>query len=203
MLLSAYAANETRFRIDDRVRAIMRDTVLKDERGQSPTIVGWSFAIFAEMMRGEIAGSTAHSIRATFENAVESDSVKHSPGLWTSYVLFELSQPVQASDAQLRKIVPISGVERAKQVFFRGLTHLPWCKKYMMLAFSHLMEVLSFEELRRVYNVMIEKELRVHVDLEDALEKIDAIRRRDQAYTEKSLVAGLALPEDEESSESE
>ncbi|OCL06826.1 DUF1740-domain-containing protein [Glonium stellatum] len=200
ILLSVYAANETRFRIDDRVRAIMRDTVLKDERGQSPTIVGWCFAIFAEMMRGEIAGSTAHSIRATFENAVRSDSVKNSSALWTSYVFFELSQPEQVSDVRSKgKAVPASGAQRAKQVFLRGLTHLPWCKNYMMLAFSHLIEVLSFEELRRVYNVMNEKELRVHVDLEDALEKIDAIRRRDQSYVEKSPVTGLNLPHDESS----
>jgi hypothetical protein len=59
--------------------------------------------------------------------------------------------------------------KRVKDTFFRGLTHLPWCKKYMMMAFTHLgEEFLGPEDLRKVYNVMVEKELRLYVDVEEA-----------------------------------
>jgi hypothetical protein len=63
-----------------------------------------------------------------------------------------------------------------------------------MLAFSHLREMLTFQELRRVYNVLGEKELRVHVDLEEAFEEI--AEARVGARTE---VSGLILPDDGES----
>ena len=39
-----------------------------------------------------------------------------------------------------------------------------------MLAFSHLHKMLKEDELRMVYRVMGEKELRVHIDLDDVLE---------------------------------
>lgn len=90
-----------------------------------------------------------------------SRSGSHNIALWQSYVRFEhvYGDP-----------------ERVKSVFFRGLTSLPWAKQYMMLAFSYLRDTLTFEDLKRVYNVLGEKELRVYVDLEDAIE--EAERRR-------------------------
>lgn len=45
-----------------------------------------------------------------------------------------------------------------------------------MLAFSHLRDVLAFEELRKIYEVLGEKGLRVHVDLEDVFERWDERR---------------------------
>lgn len=68
-LLATYAANEARFRLDDRVRTIIRDLVLQDKRD---TIVGWFFAIWSEFNRGTELGGTVHSIRAVFERAVAS-----------------------------------------------------------------------------------------------------------------------------------
>ncbi|KAF2497167.1 DUF1740-domain-containing protein [Lophium mytilinum] len=202
LLLSIYAANESRFRIDGRVRAIMSDVVLRHggSRGQAPSVVGWAFAIFSEMNRGEALGSTAHSVRATFEKAVESDCGRNSQALWTSYVLFEVAQrkpssevAVQSKKAKAKSLEPD---DRAKKVFFRGLTRLPWCKPYMMLAFSHLTEMLTFQELRGVYNVLGEEELRVHVDLEEAFEEFEEARAGATVS-----VAGLISPEDPESDE--
>ena len=47
-----------------------------------------------------------------------------------------------------------------------------------MLAFTtRLRLLLNFDELRDVYRVLIEKELRLHVDLEAMLEDIDNERR--------------------------
>jgi len=42
-----------------------------------------------------------------------------------------------------------------------------------MMAFTKLRSALSFDELRRVYAVMAEKELRIHVDVEELLEDWD------------------------------
>ena len=45
-----------------------------------------------------------------------------------------------------------------------------------MLAFSRLRGVMAFEELRGVYELMSEKELRVHVSLDDVFEAWDERR---------------------------
>lgn len=79
-----------------------------------------------------------------------------------------------------------------------------------MLAFTHLRADLykddpatrdkgmEFEELRRVYHVLVEKELRVHVDIEEILEEIVAKHMR---TTTNSLGIPIQLPEDEGSDE--
>ncbi|KAF2265230.1 DUF1740-domain-containing protein [Lojkania enalia] len=176
ILLSTYAANERKFAIDDRVRSIMHKNMFGS--GKSMGIDGWLFAIHYEMKRGEIAGSTSHSVRALFEKA-EHDIGAHCPALWTRHVLFELEQAQKEKgkrslkeprkDGKKQKVETRleQSYRRIKETFFRGLTHLPWCKDYMMLAFTHLKEgILSQEELRKVYNVMVEKEHRIFVDLD-------------------------------------
>jgi hypothetical protein len=158
IFLSAYVRNEARFRIEDRVRSLMSDFVLREEQ---QSVVGWLFAISAEIQRGLEFGGTVHAVRAVFEKAVGSVSGTHSTALWKSYLLFEVSQ---------------KDLRRAKQVFFRGLRNLPWSKWFVMLAFEHLEEVLSFGELRSVWNVLSERELRVHVDIGEILEDVSASR---------------------------
>lgn len=54
-------------------------------------------------------------------------------------------------------------------------------------------EGMSFEELRKVYNVLVEKELRVHVDIEGVLDEIVARREEGVAYLP------INMPEDAES----
>lgn len=90
-------------------------------------------------------------------------SGKKSAALWTSYVLYLCS---------------ISERAVAKQVYFRGLLHLPYSKAYIMLAFEHLLGELDFEQLRSVYNTMQEKELRVHVEVEDELDEMQKLMER-------------------------
>ena len=68
--LTLYFTVEARFRIDDRVRAIIHSTVLGK---QNETIIGWHFSIWAEQNRGVEMGATVHSVRATFEKAVASE----------------------------------------------------------------------------------------------------------------------------------
>lgn len=42
-----------------------------------------------------------------------------------------------------------------------------------MIGFTELKSFMGFEEMRSVYRVLGEKELRVHVDLEDRLDEWD------------------------------
>ncbi|KAF2873930.1 NRDE-2, necessary for RNA interference-domain-containing protein [Massariosphaeria phaeospora] len=175
ILLGLYAANEARFSIDDRVRGIMQQTTLKSSKGNS--IVRWFFAIYYETLKGEIA-ATSHSIRALFTKA-EDDVGSHCPALWRSHVLFEIEEakkerarrPTKRPRKDGKKRKDETRLEesyrRVKDTFLRGMTQLPWCKDYMMLAFTHLKEeFLNQEELRKVYDVMVEKELRLYVELE-------------------------------------
>lgn len=154
IFLSAYTDNEKRFRLDDRVRAVLSDVVLQEK---NDNIIAWSFAIWSERQRGLNLGGTPHAIRAVYEKAIQR-SGKHSTELWTSYFLFE----IEMNDQQ-----------RAKHVFFRGLAHLPWSKWFIMLVFE-LMDgnVLGFEEMRGIWRVLGEKALRIVVDVQGLLDDI-------------------------------
>lgn len=155
IFLSAYTDNEKRFRLDDRVRAVLSDVVVLQE--QNDNIIAWSFAIWSERQRGLNLGGTPHAIRAVYEKAIQR-SGKNSIEPWTSYFLFE----IEMNDQQ-----------RAKQVFLRGLTHLPWSKWFIMLVFEYLDgKVLGFEEMRGVWKVLGEKNLRIVVDVQDLLDDI-------------------------------
>jgi len=161
IFLSLYAFNEARFRIDDRVRSIMQTLVLNNTNTIQPTITAWLFSIWTELHRSIHLSSNTHSVRATFENAVASSSGRSNPALWKLYLLFERGR---------------GEMRRARDVFFRGMRVCPWAKEFYLLAFTQLRDVLGFEELRKVYEVLGEKGLRVHVDLEDTFDRYDERR---------------------------
>lgn len=177
IFLSLYDWNETRFRIDDRVRSIMRELSYMEETNDS--IISPLFSIFVELQRGVLSGSTIYSARAAFEKAVDTTAGKSSASLWKLYLLVEVRH---------------GDMERAKNVFYRGMRACPWAKALIMLAFTHLREITGFEELRKIYNVLVEKELRVHVDLEDAFEKHDECLAVTRQHVEGRQ--SVNLPED-------
>jgi hypothetical protein len=177
MLLAFYAANEARFAIDDRVRSIMHQSALHGSDATS--VAGWAFAIHFEELRGEIGGSTKHSVRAVYSRATNVDaSGAHSPVLWASYLRFEIAQlELERAKSQDKK----SGKDgkkrswesrleeaegRVKDIFYKGLRRLPWCKDFMMLAFTEAKGVFEEEELGKVYGVMMEKEIRLYVEVD-------------------------------------
>ncbi|KAF1914794.1 NRDE-2, necessary for RNA interference-domain-containing protein [Ampelomyces quisqualis] len=175
VLLSLYAANEARFAIDDRVRGIMHQNALQSS--QARNVAGWSFAIHYETMRGQLAGSTSHSIRALYKRATHANaSGAHSPALWAAYLRFELAQLLlqraktkgRAPGKDGKKRSWESRLEeaetRVKDAFYQGLRSLPWCKDFVMLAFTEARDVFAQEELWKVYRIMQEKELRVYVE---------------------------------------
>jgi hypothetical protein len=70
IFLSLFLWNEARSRIDDRVRSIMTDVVLKERQD---TIIGWVFSIWTELKSAPGAGYNANTVRAAFERAVSSE----------------------------------------------------------------------------------------------------------------------------------
>ncbi|WEW61548.1 hypothetical protein PRK78_007038 [Emydomyces testavorans] len=169
IFLSLFAYNESRFRIDDRVRIVLRQHISGPAHRGSETItdvLGHSiltphfFSIYSELHRGVSAGSTAHSARAAFETAVSSRSGQCSAALWKLYILFNLN---------------LGDKQRARDVFYRSIRSCPWAKELILLAFKEpeLREYLGSDELRKIWHVLVEKGLRVHVDLEEVLEEMD------------------------------
>ena len=148
IFLSLYSWNESRLRIDDRVRAMLRSTVLTEA---NDNIISRLFAIRYEMHAGNVP-----STLAAFENAVSSPSCRSNPGLWRFYVLF------CANSREIRY--------KAKDIFLRGMRACPWAKELMMMAFTEL-EGLGTEDKIAIYKVLVEKELRIHVDVEHRIEE--------------------------------
>ena len=215
MFLSLFAWNESRNRIEERVRGVIRDITTTQTRSKydhdttiSPTqqvpVTSHLFSIYTELSRPVYAGSTLHSVRAAFEKAIGDPSGKNlastttgitarsNLSLWKLYILFELSR---------------HDIQRAKDVFYRSMRACPWSKELIMLAFTHLRkdavrqrygdigQGMGFDELRWVYNVLVEKELRTHVDVEAMLDDIAVDRQRAGG----GMQGPIDLPEDGES----
>ncbi|KAI9838110.1 MAG: hypothetical protein M1819_006266 [Sarea resinae] len=132
--------------------------------------------LYTSLRKTAITGTTPYALRASFERAVTSPSLAHSAALWTLYVLFEahLSHTPQHSHHHQQQR---QQNERMKQIFHRGLQHLPWCKPYIFLAFSNhprLKHVFNNSERKHLWNVLLEKELRVRWDIGEELEEAEA-----------------------------
>jgi hypothetical protein len=56
--------------------------------------------------------------------------------------------------------------QRVKETFYAGLRNLPWCKEFVMFAFTDAGDVFGEEEKGSLYRVMQEKELRLYVELD-------------------------------------
>lgn len=177
LLLSTYAANEARFSIDDRVRGNMHRVLNVSPKSN---VVTWAFAIHHETLRGETAGSTAHSIRALYKRATSPDAAgAHCPALWHLYLSFELEQlrkeKSRRVDSRPRKDgkkskweLKIEDAEgRVRETVYEGLKMVPWCKDFVMRAFGDARGVFGDEELWRLYGVMVEKEMRVYTEVDE------------------------------------
>ncbi|AEO69513.1 uncharacterized protein THITE_2120000 [Thermothielavioides terrestris NRRL 8126] len=148
LLLSLFAwSHQPALRIDDPVRDALRTLSLTPPHDSLGTR---RFAIQHEARVG-----TAHSVRAAFEAALDSDACRGSAELWARYVRF------CAGSRELRG--------RVREVFYRAIAACPGVKEVYMEGFG--LGVLSASELRAVGETMAAKGLRMHVDLEEFLGK--------------------------------
>ncbi|OKL61538.1 hypothetical protein UA08_03309 [Talaromyces atroroseus] len=168
MFLSLFTWNESRFRIDERIRGVFltpaasASTGRSTDSNQNPVTSTSLLNILTELSRPVYSGSTVHSSRAAFERAVSSSS-SPSPSLWKLYIYFELRRAKDATAAQ--------------RVFHRAIRACPWLKGIFMLAFNENQdlwetnktknELDAWWEQRKIYNVLVDKELRIHVEIGD------------------------------------
>jgi hypothetical protein len=125
------------------------------------------------MTRPSYAGSTRHSIRAAFERAIE--GAAPNLAVWKWYLQWELSMSTGVSEVPDKDPMQ-QRMSRAQDIFYRGMRACPWAKKFYMLAFteSKLRDAIGFTGLRSIYETMVEKGIRIHVDLAEVLEGRDA-----------------------------
>lgn len=100
-----------------------------------------------------------NSTRAAFEHALSSEVCQSNVGLWLSYMRF----CYQGNHKELRA--------KAKDVFYRALRQCPWSKGVMMEAFGTVIRDMKSDELRSVYETMASKGMRVHLDMEEYVER--------------------------------
>jgi hypothetical protein len=134
---------------------MLLSTVLTPE---NDTLTSRLFAI-----RYEIQHGTIYSVRSAFENTLCSPACKSSAGLWRFYILYCLETP------QFRS--------QAKDIWYRAIRACLWAKELYMIGFEKMSDLLPFSELKSIWRIMGEKDLRVHVDLEERFEDIGELEK--------------------------
>lgn len=111
-LLSFYAWNESRARIENRLRDTLDRDVLKEGK---ESVIGYLFAIWTELrIVATTAGFSSDAVRSLFERAAECRRTMNSVDIWRLYIEFELR---------------VKQPQRAKMVYFRALQACPWSKR--------------------------------------------------------------------------
>lgn len=209
LLLSAFAANEARAAIDDRVHGHVQRVLTFGNEAEGLSV--WGFRLHHETLRGALAGSTAHSIRAVLRRATHPDARgAHCPALWAAWVRFERAElrgcvDERAARARAKhrrgnnrheasggstgnkaqrenesEVESVSGgkfadakVEqarnRARDVVYAAVKAVPWSKGIILLGCGEAGAKGVFdddEEVRRLWRVAEEKEMRLYNELE-------------------------------------
>ncbi|BGP21464.1 hypothetical protein JCM10295v2_000339 [Rhodotorula toruloides] len=180
LFLSLAYHNELRMKIQNHFRLVMEEKVLKENEATSE---GWLFAIFAELHL-DAGRPNIWAVRNLFGRALDNPKTKSSPSLWTLYIDFEVR------NGELR---------RAKSLIYRAIRECPWCKEFYLRPFSPaLRSVYRSRELRDFHHLLLEKGLRVRVDIEPYLEGVIASDMEDEEEEEGPMLqdAGEALLEE-------
>ncbi|GAA5950440.1 hypothetical protein JCM3765_004549 [Sporobolomyces pararoseus] len=154
LFLGLFYHNELRMKIQNRIRKTLEDHVLKDK---DVTSEGYLFAIFAELHL-DARSQNVWAVRNLFDRAVENPNTKASPSTWTLYIDFEVRN---------------GELQRAKSLIYRALRECPWCKEFYLRPFSPtLRSVYRSSELRDFHHLLLEKGLRIRLDLDPFLEGV-------------------------------
>ena len=100
---------------------------------------------------------------------LNSDSdVKHSPLLWTTWLHFEQDVASISKPTSEPAVVSEDAQRRVRQVFYDGLRTLPWDKPWVLMGMNCLSEFSdgNQRELRQLYDVMTEREIRLRTDID-------------------------------------
>ncbi|KAG9505390.1 hypothetical protein J7337_002359 [Fusarium musae] len=149
IFLSLFEWADSSLRVIDETRTLLHETVLTPAQDCLSSRI---FAVHHEIERGNV-----NTTKAAFEHAVSSDNCKFNTSLWIHFIKFCSSH---------RELRP-----KAKDILFRALRHCPWSKDVMMEAFLTLNSEMDSSELKGIFETMTSKGLRIHVDLDDFLDK--------------------------------
>ncbi|KAK9317751.1 NRDE-2, necessary for RNA interference-domain-containing protein [Lipomyces starkeyi] len=140
--IAMYALNEQKYRIDNNVNNLLNTVLLNED---VVTVGLWRFAIWYQLKLGAV-----HVARSLFERAVTCERTQNNVGLWSAYVLFEMQQGMRLN---------------AKKVLFRAIALCPWARDILLQAFDTLREVMNDSELRQACDILMERELRIRVEI--------------------------------------
>ncbi|XP_041828483.1 nuclear exosome regulator NRDE2 isoform X2 [Melanotaenia boesemani] len=159
-LWSIYVQVENRYHSAGRARRFFH-SVTKDNSSVVPCL----FAIVAEQKRKQLVDAAQRSccydeglpilpenglsnrIRGLFESAIAAEMGVHCPLLWRMYMYFLVSE---------------GNVDKARGIFYKALQNIPWVKGLYMDAMQ-----LFPEHLQEFIDLMMEKELRLRLPLEE------------------------------------
>ncbi|GAA6036634.1 hypothetical protein JCM8097_001263 [Rhodosporidiobolus ruineniae] len=177
LFLSLFYHNELRMKIQNRFRRSMEELVLKETEATSE---GWLFAIFAELHLNS-RNVNVWAVRNLFDRALDNSKTRSSPSLWVLYVDFEVKN---------------GELQRAKSLIYRALRECPWVKELYLRPFSPtLRSVYRSRELRDFHHLLLEKGLRVRVEIDpflDGFVSSDAEEERIEAGGEDVEMVGEA-----------
>lgn len=166
ILLAVYAWLEGKSHtpIDDRVRHWLRDIAPVDRPSVAVPLRTLIFAIAHELRSG-----TVHSALAAFERALDRPEGRQCASLWIAYVRFAHARRAEL-EPQRRKPSKdqkkLKAESHAKAVFYRAMAHCPGSKAVAMEAFTTLVKEMESSELRGLFDAMVDRGLRIRVDLE-------------------------------------
>ncbi|KAK9369413.1 NRDE-2, necessary for RNA interference-domain-containing protein [Lipomyces kononenkoae] len=140
--IAMYAVNERYYRIENNVNNLLNTVILNED---VVTVALWRFAIWYQLELGAV-----HVARSIFERAVTCERTRNNVGLWSAYMLFEMQQGMRLN---------------AKKVLFRAIALCPWARDILLHAFDTLRGVMNDSELRQAYDILMERELRIRVEI--------------------------------------
>ncbi|BGP12676.1 hypothetical protein JCM10213v2_008178 [Rhodosporidiobolus nylandii] len=156
--------------IQNRFRRTMEELVLKESEATSE---GWLFAIYAELHLN-VRAVNIHAVRNLFDRALDNPRTRSSPSLFALYIDFEVSNGELA---------------RAKSLIYRAMRECPWCKELYLRPFSPaLRSVYRSRELRDFHHLLLEKGLRVRVDIDAFLDQYVSSEAEDDEQDEDAPV---------------
>ncbi|KAL8359659.1 hypothetical protein RB598_008164 [Gaeumannomyces tritici] len=170
IFLSLFDWAEPSLRIDSPVRKLLQKTALASPHDCVSTRI---FAI-----RHEVRTGNAYTARAALEAALagggDGGPCAGDARLWASYLR------LVGSRAELRRKA------KGKEVLYRAMAACPWSKEVLMEAFAPgLVADLASAELRAVFDTMAGRGLRVHVDLEEFVERWRQGRKGDEGQQQE------------------
>lgn len=167
-----------------RLRESLHSPLVIDETSSADK---WIFTLCQAMARyenlvSENASPTPETLRSSFtrcllgSGAPGGGPMSHVPRIWILYFYFERgvfesrvsrleTLQTQGRKAVLERRQLVDSSARLKRIFLDGIVFLPWCKDWILMGLHFFDRAdewgMAAEQLRGVYNVLLEREMRV------------------------------------------